>query len=293
MATSKWAAYFYDGTSVMINKHGITNEAELKKVWYETADARIKQLHDKPLKPASGTADLAYMQAIHKHINQDTFTWAGKLRDVNMMKAGETRPVFTHSEQIEAHAARLTDAYRNAGHFEGMAKAEFVTHFTGFAGEWNRVHPFREGNGRANKVFLSHVADRAGYALQLDRIPKDEWNQAFREEAQGSSDRLRAALDRAIRPARSVAFETMSESESTKRHPELARLHAYVKQTADAARSAGMSPDQVRMATDRLRGRIVATLDTGKIPGQDRGRTAPEGAEAAGRAGSKGQGPER
>ena len=277
----------------MRNKHGITNEEELKRVWYQTADARIKQLHDQPLKPASGTADLAYMQAIHHHINQDTFTWAGKLRDVNMMKAGETRPVFTHSEQIEAHAASVTDAYRKAGHFEGMEKPEFVSSFTGFAGEWNRIHPFREGNGRANKVFLAHVADRAGYALQLDRISKDDWNQAFREEAQGSPERLRAALDRAIRPARSVAFETLSEAESTKRHPELARLHAYVKQTADTARAAGMSADLVQVATDRLRGRIVATLDTGKVPGQDRGRTAPEGAEAAGRAAGKGRGPER
>lgn len=42
-----------------------------------------------------------------------------------------------------------------------------------FLSELNAIHPFREGNGRAQNTFLALVADQAGHPLDLDRLNPD------------------------------------------------------------------------------------------------------------------------
>ena len=56
-----------------------------------------------------------------RYINQDAFTWAGELRQVDMYKDGG-RPSFVHWRNIESEAKKITDRYSSAQHFEGLGK---------------------------------------------------------------------------------------------------------------------------------------------------------------------------
>ena len=38
----------------------------------------------------------------------------------------------------------------------------------------NELHPFREGNGRTQRVFLSQLARHAGYTLDFGRVDPDD-----------------------------------------------------------------------------------------------------------------------
>ena len=40
-----------------------------------------------------------------------------------------------------------------------------------------QAHPFREGNGRASKLFMQHVAEQSRFAFDYARVTPDEWNQ--------------------------------------------------------------------------------------------------------------------
>jgi cell filamentation protein len=41
----------------------------------------------------------------------------------------------------------------------------------------NFAHPFREGNGRTTRIFLSHVAELSPFRLDFTRVGADVWNQ--------------------------------------------------------------------------------------------------------------------
>ncbi len=48
----------------------------------------------------------------------------------------------------------------------GVKKAEFVGKLTNHFGDWNALHPFREGNGRATSEFFGQIARGAGFFLR-------------------------------------------------------------------------------------------------------------------------------
>ena len=44
--------------------------------------------------------------------------------------------------------------------------------------EFNMIHPFREGNGRVQRIFFEHLALYNGYELDWSDISTEEWIQA-------------------------------------------------------------------------------------------------------------------
>lgn len=51
-----------------------------------------------------------------------------------------------------------------------MTAASFATEAAHFVAEFNAIHPFREGNGRAQLTFLTVLADTAGHPLDLQNM---------------------------------------------------------------------------------------------------------------------------
>ena len=50
----------------------------------------------------------------------------------------------------------------------------FVKHITEFYCDTNRLHPFREGNGRTQRVFLTQLIRHAGYDIDFGNMDMDE-----------------------------------------------------------------------------------------------------------------------
>lgn len=74
--------YCYPGTTVLKNKLDLTDADELDAFEAEVSDARA----DEEL-PA-GDLDFAHFKAVHGHLFQDVYDWAGKIRTVRMSKGG-------------------------------------------------------------------------------------------------------------------------------------------------------------------------------------------------------------
>jgi cell filamentation protein len=54
--------------------------------------------------------------------------------------------------------------------FEGADPAAFARKSAHFLTELNAIHPFREGNGRAQLTFFLLLAARAGHRLDFERL---------------------------------------------------------------------------------------------------------------------------
>ena len=79
-----------------------------------------------------------------------------------------------------------------------------------YLGEINALHPFREGNGRAQREFINHLAYRNGYFISWTNVGQKELLQASIESfRQGDNTKFAAFIHDNLRklpvPASDVA----------------------------------------------------------------------------------------
>ncbi|WP_165909775.1 putative adenosine monophosphate-protein transferase Fic [Variovorax guangxiensis] len=264
--------YSYPGTRVLRNKQDIRDDAKLTEFEYEATALRAAELREKPI---SGKHDLAQLQATHKHLFQDVYEWAGELRTVNIAKGGSQ---FAQPAFIESQARSLTKELEKEGNLRGLEKPEFVDRLAYYYSEYNALHPFREGNGRATREFIGQIARDAGYELDQTRIDnaKGQWNEAARRSFHGDLEGVKQIFSDAIRPARAVAFEHLPQAEAVAKHPELKGTYAGLEAVRDAyaQRFPGDGSLQSKYLT-QAQGAVAKALDAGKTPEPKAERASP------------------
>ena len=68
--------YVYPGTTVLRNKAGIQDQAALDAFEADATAVRMLELLEQPI---PGTYDFAHLCAMHRHLFQDVYEWAGEL----------------------------------------------------------------------------------------------------------------------------------------------------------------------------------------------------------------------
>ena len=142
----------------------------------------------------TGDFDLVHLKAIHHHLFQDVYAWAGEIRTVEISKGGSR---FQPRRFIVAGMADVHRRIVAAEYFRGSGPGGFAKGAGPVLGDVNHVHPFREGNGRTQLQYLKQLATRAGHAIELTRIDRAAWLDASRLSNAGDH----AAMTRCIRRA--------------------------------------------------------------------------------------------
>jgi cell filamentation protein len=75
----------------------------------------------------------------------------------------------------------------------------FTERLTYYFGEVNAIHPFREGNGRAQRTFFEQLAGDAGFTLDWQRLDADRNIAASAAIMGGDHALMRKMLDELIR----------------------------------------------------------------------------------------------
>ena len=270
--TDQLDPYAYPGSSVLRNKPGIVDAALLAKFEYEQSAIRMQEMRAKPV---PGRLDLQHLQAIHRTIFQDVYDWAGEIRTVSISK-GSSR--FAEPAYIPSEAAKLTAALAGERNLQGLDKRQFVDRLSHYYAEWNALHPFREGNGRSTRELMGEIARQAGYELDQTRIEnsKGQWNEAARQSFGGRLAPVTAIFTDAIRPSRSLAFETLTEREALARHPELSGAYEGLAELrSEYEKRYPDDDDQRKRFEAQTRAEIVRVLDTGALLQGTRDRVPP------------------
>jgi cell filamentation protein len=180
--------YVYPGTNVLRNLRDIRDDALLSEFEAEASARRLRQLERKPL---TGAFDTRHLQAIHRHIFQDVYEWAGKFRTVNISKAGAP---FAFKEHIVSSLDKTFGELRDEHYLTGADAALFCNRAAYYLGEINAIHPFREGNGRAQREFIRELAVRNGYTFDWSRVSQEEMIEASRHSLRVDNSGLEQVL---------------------------------------------------------------------------------------------------
>lgn len=158
--------YCYDGTMVLKNLPGIRNQAALD----EFEAAMTAQRSDEPL--PTGRLGVAHYRAIHHHLFQDIYAWAGRFRTVRIAKDGSA---FCYPENITREIKALFGTLKEKRYFRNLQREAFAAETAAFVSTLNAIHPFREGNGRTETTFLTLLAARAGHPFDLGKLEPERF----------------------------------------------------------------------------------------------------------------------
>lgn len=164
--------YVYPGTRILKNKLDIQDADML-----DLAERRLATVRARQGVP-QGNFDLRHLKAIHFHLFQDVYEWAGQIRTVEISK-GESQ--FQFRQYIETGMSDIHRRLVKAGLLRGLERSNFAAEAGQIIGDVNYVHPFREGNGRTQLQYLKLLAIQAGHPLDLTKIDATGWLKASRE----------------------------------------------------------------------------------------------------------------
>jgi cell filamentation protein len=134
-----------------------------------------------------GRFDLAHLQALHSYLFGDVYEWAGQLRTMDISKGGNR---FAHCAHIESAVAAIFAQLAKEKHLAGLGSDAFSDRAAYYLGELNAIHPFREGNGRAQREFISHLAQANGFYIAWEDISQADLLAATIQSFHGDTAKL-------------------------------------------------------------------------------------------------------
>lgn len=163
--------YCYPNSFILKNKFGITSAEALNVAEREVTSMRMGELS---IHPIQGIFNLKHLQLIHRSLFRDVYPWAGQLRTVNIAKGNQ----FCNCIYIEAGSKPTFDKLKNEHYLVGTSQDDICKKLAYYLGEINVIHPFREGNGRTQRVFIESLAQVAGYQVDFSNISGAEMIEA-------------------------------------------------------------------------------------------------------------------
>ena len=144
------------------NKLGITNSATLAKEEERISKTRAVELFESGLLASLPAGTFDTLCRIHAHLFSDIYDFAGKLRTVNMSKGNfRFAPLMYLGAALES--------------IEKMPQKTFDEIVEKYV-EMNIAHPFREGNGRATRIWLDHILKtELGVVVDWSLVSKEDY----------------------------------------------------------------------------------------------------------------------
>jgi cell filamentation protein len=128
---------------ILKNKLDIKNQVELNKAEEKISKQKAKQLFETGQINKIKVGTFAGLSQIHKFLFGDIYDFAGEIRDVNLAKGNFRFAPLMYLKQSLEHIDKMPQSNFN----------EIVEKYV----EMNIAHPFREGNGRATRIWLDLI----------------------------------------------------------------------------------------------------------------------------------------
>nr|WP_312576149.1 Fic family protein [Sedimentibacter sp.] len=159
--------YCYPNSDILKNKLNIKDKNNLNIAERELTSLRLAEIEKNQIK---GIFDIKHLQDIHRYIFQDIYGWSGQIRCVNIAKGN----MFCYSENILSYGELIFQKLKEEDYLINIQENKIYGRLSYYMSEINALHPFREGNGRAQRVFISSLGKVAGFEIDFKQISNSE-----------------------------------------------------------------------------------------------------------------------
>jgi cell filamentation protein len=157
---------FYENTTVFINLKNEKNSQKLKELEAGfTAVHEYLLIEDSSLLPRE--FNLKKLKSIHRHLFNELYSWAGKTRSYDMSKNGDE---FTPAMDLPKYELEVFSRAEDVLVLVNPEKKLLAEKLAKCLGALNMYHPFPEGNGRTQRIFISLLAREHEFLLNWDAV---------------------------------------------------------------------------------------------------------------------------
>jgi cell filamentation protein len=190
--------YFDENIGDLRNLLGLTSSEELRSIEPQIVFANELEIETLRI---SRTNDLDELLLIHQQLFKGIYDWAGKIRTVDIKKNSDDADFFLIVSKITDASSYVFNELSSEHFLRELSTTNFIERLVYYYDQLNYIHPFREGNGRAQRIFWSRVAKDAGYEIDWDGVIGDENDTACRLSAEESDvSGLLVMFDRIVKP---------------------------------------------------------------------------------------------
>ena len=144
------------------NKLGITSSPALAEAEERISKKKAVELFESGILDTLEAGRFASLQTIHRVLFEDIYDFAGKIRTVNLAKGS-----FRFAPLMYLDAALQNIDKMPQGNFDQIVE-KYV--------EMNIAHPFREGNGRATRIWLDCMLKKEiGMVVDWSKVDKEDY----------------------------------------------------------------------------------------------------------------------
>ena len=172
--------YCYTGTNVLVNKLDIRDASELECVERHLVGIREISCVDFDFQ----NYDFGILCGLHKYLFQDVYSWAGEPRKIDIFKG---KSDFVSCSDIDKEADKIFSSLADDDLLKGLERDDFCQKISYLLADIDYLHPFREGNGRCERVFVSALARNAGWNLHLEDLSSKRFHEAMIVSRQSTS----------------------------------------------------------------------------------------------------------
>lgn len=184
--------YCYPESNVLINKLNIQDGDALHTAEREITSLRLAAAKMQPIK---GKLDMKHLQKIHGYLFGDIYGWAGKLRHVDIAKGNQ----FCLAINLDTYGSNLFKKLEQE-HYLIDFKERVPHRLAYYLSEINVLHPFREGNGRTQRLFIEYLASVAGYRVDFSQVTAEEMIVASADSFACDYESINRMFDRITTP---------------------------------------------------------------------------------------------
>lgn len=175
---ARWLGYLIaPDSTVLRNKVGAVTSAALRAAENDLLEFRVTELRAHP-DHVVRSYDLAHLKALHFHLFQDVYEWAGELRTVGIAKGEGHDTSFIPPLEIDRPVAHVAQRIVDTDRLRTLRAGDVIDEVTYLYDYINFAHPFREGNGRTQREFFAQLLSESGRGLSWDRMEMDDLHAA-------------------------------------------------------------------------------------------------------------------
>ena len=189
--------YLYDDVDVLRNRANIKDSDMLRKAEADITNLAMSAIYERDY----NKFDIDTLRDIHRSIFGQIFDWAGEFRTIQMVKyeevLGGDTVRYAYPKDIKKE---LTTTMKEIGKLKRTGDNDHDVVFRLvriIAAIWH-THPFREGNGRAQRLFIEYLAGVAGYGIDFSEITPQEMIVASAEAFNCQYDKMENIFQKSV-----------------------------------------------------------------------------------------------
>lgn len=183
----------YPGSTVLINKFGLKDQNKLDIVERQIVLLKGTEIERNAV---FSNVDFNYYKEIHRQLFEDIYDWAGTVRTINISKKGT---VFSKHDNIEEIGQLKFKRLVKLNYLNNMDESSFFNELTELYNELNMLHPFREGNGRTLRLFITLLVRNTGRDISFAGCDSDLLMIATIKAAQGDLSMLKSIFESIVK----------------------------------------------------------------------------------------------